>query len=135
VFAASPKLDALLVHVLDVFGGEIGECVVHILQELVKVCNVCWVEVLGMLWIKIPRLGCTDLWMTLLEPIDPIYARDNAAKVKDEGIETVSVKGLCNIGLIANPVYECHLLWFGKGLLMFMCILLVHMSIQATPQC
>ena len=51
---ASPKLDALLVHVPDVFGGEIGECVVHVLQELIKVRNVCWVEVLGALWIKIP---------------------------------------------------------------------------------
>jgi len=51
---ASPKLDALLVHVSDMFRGEIGECVVHVLQKLVKVCNVCWVEVLGALWIKIP---------------------------------------------------------------------------------
>ena len=76
-----------------------------------------------------------DLRMPLLEPIDPIYAWDNAAKVKDEGIDTVSVKGLCNIGLIANPVHEHHLLWFGKDLLMFMCVLLVHASIQVTPQC
>jgi len=117
------------------FGGEIRECVVHVLQELIKVCNICWVEVLGTLRIKIPWPGCMDLQMTLLKLIDPIYARDNTAKVKDEGIETVSVKGLCNIGLIANPVHKHHLLWFGKDLLMFMCILLVHASIQATPQC
>jgi len=117
------------------FRGEIGECVIHVLQELVKVRNICWVEVLGALRIKIPWPGCTDLRMTLLEPIDPIYARDNATKVKDKGIDTVSVKGLCNIGLIANPVHEHRLLWFGKDLLMFMCVLLVHASIQATPQC
>ena len=128
-------MDAFLIHVSDVFGGEIGECVVHILQELVKVYNVCWVEVLGALQIKIPSLGCIDLRMMLLEPIDPIYAWDNTTKVKDEGINTTSVKGLCNIGLIANLVHECCLLWFGKDLLMFMCILLVHMSIQGTPQC
>jgi len=73
--------------------------------------------------------------MPLLEPINPIYAWDNTAKVKDKGIDTISVEGLYNIGLIANPVHERCLLWFGKDLLMFMCVLLVHASIQATPQC
>jgi hypothetical protein len=36
-FATSPKLDTLLIHVLDVFGREIGVHVVDVLQKLVEI--------------------------------------------------------------------------------------------------
>jgi hypothetical protein len=72
MLATSPKLDALLVHVSDVFRGEIRECVVDVLQKVVEVADVCGIEVLSMLGVKIPRLRCMDLWMVLLELVDPV---------------------------------------------------------------
>jgi hypothetical protein len=58
-----PELDALLVHVPDVFRGEIGECVVDVLQKVVEVLDICGIEVLSALWVEIPRPGCMDLRM------------------------------------------------------------------------
>jgi len=72
MFATSPKLDALLIHVPDVFGGESGVGVVDVLQKLVEVVDVHGIEILSSLGVKIPRLGCADLGMVLLEPGDPV---------------------------------------------------------------
>ncbi len=68
----SPKLDTLLIHVLDMFRGEVGVCVVNILQKLIEMGNICWIKILSMFWIQIPRLGCADLRMVLLKPVDPV---------------------------------------------------------------
>jgi len=43
----SPKLDTLPVHVSDVFRGEVGVCVVNVLQKLVEVGNIYWIEILS----------------------------------------------------------------------------------------
>ena len=72
MFATSPKLDTLLIHVSDVVRGEIGECVVDALQKLVEMANVYGIEVLSTLRVEVPRLGCIDLRMALLEMVDPI---------------------------------------------------------------
>ena len=74
MFTTSPKLDTLLVHVPDVFRGEVGVCVINVLQKLVEVGNIHWIEILSVFWIQIPRLGCADLRMALLEPVDPVQA-------------------------------------------------------------
>ena len=110
MFAASPKLDAFLIHVLDVFRGEIGECVVHVLQKCVKVGNVCRIEILSALRIKVPRPGRADLRVVLLKAVDPICARSDATDVGYKGIDVVSVEGLCNSSLVANPLHKCCLL-------------------------
>ncbi len=72
MFVTFPELDTLLIHVPDMFGGEIGVCVVDVLQKLVEMSNICWIEILSVLWIQIPRLGCADLGMVLLELVDPV---------------------------------------------------------------
>ncbi len=72
MFATSPELDTLLIHVSDVFRGEIGECVIDALQKLIEMVNVRGIEVLSMLGVEVPRLGHTDLRMALLEMVDPI---------------------------------------------------------------
>ena len=71
-FATSPELDALLVHVPDVFGGESGVGVVDVLQKLVEVADVRGIEILSSLGVKIPRPECADLGMALLELGDPV---------------------------------------------------------------
>jgi len=109
-FAASSELDAFLIHVLDVFRGEIRECVVHVLQKCVKVGDVCRIEILSALWIKVPRLGRVDLRVALLEVVDPICARSDATDVEYKGIDVVSVEGLCNSSLVADPLHKCCLL-------------------------
>ena len=82
----------------------------HVLQKLVKVGDVCRIEVLSVLQIKVPRLGRTDLSVALLEAVDPICARSNTTDVKCKGSDVVSVKGLCNSSLVANPLHKCCLL-------------------------
>ena len=72
MLATSPELDALLVHVPDVFRGEIRECVVDVLQKVVEVLDICGIEVSSALGVKIPRLGHMDLQMALLKPVDPV---------------------------------------------------------------
>jgi hypothetical protein len=67
-FPTSPKLDALLIHVPDVLRGEIGEGVVNVFQKLVEVEDVHRIEILHALGVEVPRPGCTDLRMVLLEP-------------------------------------------------------------------
>ena len=71
MFVTSSELDTLLIYVPDVFGGEIGVRVIDVLQKLVEMSNICQIEILSTLQIQIPRLGCTDLGMVLLEPVDP----------------------------------------------------------------
>jgi hypothetical protein len=72
MFVTSPKLDALLVHVPDVFRGESGVGIVDVLQKLVEVADVHGIEILSSLGVEIPRPGCTDLGMVLLELGDPV---------------------------------------------------------------
>ena len=100
MLATSPKLDALLVHVPDVFRGEIGECVVDVLQKVVEVLDICGIEVLSMLGVEIPRLGRMDLWMVLLEPVDPVQTWDNATDVIYKGVYAILVKRHRNRGLV-----------------------------------
>jgi hypothetical protein len=64
-------LDTLLIHVPDVFRGEVGVHIVDDLQKLVEISNIYWIEILSMLQIQIPRLGCADLGMVFLESVDP----------------------------------------------------------------
>jgi len=71
MFVTSPELDTLLIHVPDVFGGEIGVCIVDVLQKLVEISNIYQIEILSTLRIQIPRLGCADLGMVLLKLVDP----------------------------------------------------------------
>jgi len=54
-----------------VFRGEIGECVIDMLQKLIEMADVCGIEVLSTLGVKIPRPGHMDLRMVLLETVDP----------------------------------------------------------------
>jgi hypothetical protein len=70
-FATSPKLDTLLVHVSDVFRGEIGECIIDVLQKLIEKVDIRGIEVLSVLGVEIPWPRCMDLRMALLEPVDP----------------------------------------------------------------
>ncbi len=72
MFATSPELDTLLIHVPDMFRGEIGECVVDVLQKLIEMVNVCGIEVLSTLGVEVPRPGHMDLRMALLKTVDPI---------------------------------------------------------------
>ena len=117
------------------FRGDIGVCVIDVLQELVEMCNVCCVEVLSSLGIQIPRPGCADLGMVLLELVDPVQAREDASDVEHEGADFFSIKWLCNGSLIADPIHKCLLFWRGKDLFIFICHLLVHAPMQAIPQC
>ena len=48
--------------------GEIGKGVVNVFQKLVEVENIRRIEILCMLGVKVPRLGCVDLRMALLKP-------------------------------------------------------------------
>jgi len=98
-------------------------------------CNICRVEVLSSLGIQIPRPGCADLGMALLEPIDPVQAREDPSDVEHKGVDFFSIKWLCNSSLIANPIHERCLFWRGKDLFIFICHLLVHVPMQAIPQC
>jgi hypothetical protein len=116
------------------FRGEVGVCIINVLQKLVEVGNIRWIEILSTFWIQIPRPGCTDLGMALLEPVDPVQARNNAANVEHEGSDAVSVKRLCNGSLVVDPIQKCRLLSLGKDLLVLVCLLLVHTSTQAIPQ-
>ncbi len=97
--------------------------------------NICQIEILSVLQIQIPRLGCADLGMALLKPVDPVQAWENTTNVEHKGMDFISVKWLCNNSLIADPIHKCCLLWFGKDLLILICLLLVHTSMQAIPQC
>jgi len=72
MFVTSPELDALLVHVPDVFRGESGVGIIDVLQKLVEVADVRRIEILSSLGVEIPRLGCADLGMVLLKPGDPV---------------------------------------------------------------
>ena len=110
MLATSPELDTLLIHVSDVFGGEIGVCIIDILQKLVEISNIHWIEILSMLQIQIPRPGCADLGMVFLESVDPAWAWENTTDVKHKGIYFISVEWLCNNSLIANPIHKCCLL-------------------------
>ena len=118
-----------------VTGGEAWVCVVDILQKLVEMGNVCWVKILCAFGVQIPRLGCADLRMALLEPVDPVRAWNNATHVKHEGPDVVSVKWICDNSLVIDPIHKCCLLWLGKNLLALVCILLGPMSMQVIPQC
>ena len=51
MFTTSLKLDTLLVHVSDVFRGEVGICVINILQKLIEMRNIHQIEILSMFWI------------------------------------------------------------------------------------
>ena len=84
--------------------GKIGVCVVDVLQKLVEMSNICWIKILSTFWIQIPRLGCADLRMVLLKPVDPVWAWDNATDVKHEGLDVVSVKQICNGSLVVDPI-------------------------------
>jgi hypothetical protein len=64
------KLDTLLIYVSDMFRGDIRVSIIDVLQELVEMCDICRIKVLSLLGIQIPRLGCTDLRMVLLKPVD-----------------------------------------------------------------
>jgi hypothetical protein len=128
MLATSPKLDALLIHVPDVFRGEIGECVVDVLQKVVEVADVCGIEVLSVLGVEIPRPGHMDLRMGLLKPVDPVRTWDNATKVEYKGVYAILVKRHRNRCLVADPIHERCFLWFGKNLLIHVCLLLVHAS-------
>jgi hypothetical protein len=109
-----------------VFRGEIGKCVVDVLQRVVEVADVCGIEVLSVLGVEIPRLGCMDLRMALLKLVDPVRTWDNATKVKYKGVYAILVKQHRNRCLVANLIYKCCFLWFGKNLLIHVCLLLVH---------
>jgi hypothetical protein len=98
-------------------------------------CNICRVEVLSSLGIQIPRPGGADLGMALLEPVDPVQAREDASDVEHKGAEFFSIKWLCNGSLIADPIHKCLLFWRGKDLFICICDLLVHTPMQAVPQC
>jgi hypothetical protein len=44
--------------------------------------DVCGIEVLSVLGVKIPQLRCMDLRMALLEPVNPFQTWDNATNVE-----------------------------------------------------
>jgi hypothetical protein len=107
MFVTSPELDTLLIHVSDVFRGEIGECVIDALQKLIEKVDVHGIEVLSALRVKIPQLRCTDLRMALLEPVDPFQTWDNATNVKYKQMDVVFVKQHCDSGLVVNLIHQC----------------------------
>ena len=92
MFPTSPKLDALLIHIPDVLRGEIGEGVINVFQKLVEVEDVCRIEILCALGVKVPRLGCMDLRMVLLKPEEPVGTQDSATKIKHKGVDAIPVK-------------------------------------------
>jgi hypothetical protein len=91
-FPTSPKLDALLIHVLDVLRGEIGEGIINVFQKLIEVEDVCRIEILHTLGVKVPRLGCADLRMVLLEPEEPVETQDSATEIEHKGVDAIPVK-------------------------------------------
>jgi len=91
-FPTSPELDALLIHVPDVLRGEIGEGVVNVFQKLVEVEDVRRIEILRALGVEVPRLGCADLRMALLEPGEPVGTRDSATEIEHKGVDAIPVE-------------------------------------------
>ena len=110
MFATSPELDTLLVHVPDMFRGEIGECIIDALQKLVEKVDVYGIEVLSVLGVEIPWLRHMDLRMALLELVNPFRTWDNATDVEYKRIGVVFVKRHCDSGLVVDPIHQCHFL-------------------------
>src|SRR6267142_1934259 len=69
ILMSAAKLNALLIHVPNVFWREVRVGGIQVLEKLKVTANICWVEVLSTLRIKIQGLGEAQLIVASLKAV------------------------------------------------------------------